>query len=187
MAFVVERDGARRSLDGHAARLSRSRTVGRHRIWAARIRPARASTVSSIQVRDALIEASRNRRADVESTLYALGRDDRPASDAEELRGPLGIARDVGRAGANWTVVRPADSGSRPILSINLGFMNLFPMPILDGGHLLFYGIEAARGGLSATGFKMEVSGWACSGFRTLMLFATWNDLHLQGVNVLPI
>ena len=63
------------------------------------------------------------------------------------------------------------------MLSVNLGLVNLFPIPLLDGGHLTYYAIEAARG--KPLGEKTQE--W---GFRIgiafvlgLMLFATWNDL----------
>lgn len=63
------------------------------------------------------------------------------------------------------------------MLSINLGLINLFPIPMLDGGHLLFYAIEAIRGrplGERAQeyGFRIGFALVVC-----LMLFATWNDL----------
>jgi regulator of sigma E protease len=68
-------------------------------------------------------------------------------------------------------------------LSVAVGITNLLPIPILDGGHLLFYGIEAVRGRpLNAKtqllGFR---AGLALLG--SLFLFATWNDL--QRLNVL--
>jgi regulator of sigma E protease len=63
------------------------------------------------------------------------------------------------------------------MLSVNLGLVNLFPVPLLDGGHLVYYMIEAIRG--RPLGDRMQE--W---GFRIgiafvlgLMLFATWNDL----------
>lgn len=63
------------------------------------------------------------------------------------------------------------------MLSVNLGLVNLFPVPLLDGGHLVYYTIEAIRG--RPLGERMQE--W---GFRIgiafvlgLMLFATWNDL----------
>jgi len=63
------------------------------------------------------------------------------------------------------------------MLSVNLGLVNLFPIPLLDGGHLTYYCIEAARG--KPLGERTQE--W---GFRIgiafvlgLMLFATWNDL----------
>ena len=66
------------------------------------------------------------------------------------------------------------------VLSISIGLLNLFPVPLLDGGHLLFYSVEAVRGRpLSIRAQEM--------GFRIglalvlmLMVFATYNDiLHL--------
>ena len=63
------------------------------------------------------------------------------------------------------------------MLSVNLGLVNLFPIPLLDGGHLTYYCIEAVRG--KPLGERTQE--W---GFRIgiafvlgLMLFATWNDL----------
>lgn len=62
------------------------------------------------------------------------------------------------------------------VLSISVGLINLFPIPLLDGGHLLFYGIEAVRGkplseSTQEFGFKI---GFAL--VLSLMVFATWND-----------
>ena len=66
------------------------------------------------------------------------------------------------------------------VLSVSIGLLNLFPIPLLDGGHLLFYGIEAARG-RPLSERSQEI------GFRIglaivvmVMFFATFNDiLHL--------
>jgi regulator of sigma E protease len=69
------------------------------------------------------------------------------------------------------------------VLSINLGLINLFPIPVLDGGHLLLYAIEAIRGRplgerTMEIGFGIGLAMVLC-----LMLFATWNDLvHLNVV-----
>ncbi|MFN4088441.1 MAG: RIP metalloprotease RseP [Alphaproteobacteria bacterium] len=63
------------------------------------------------------------------------------------------------------------------LLSINLALINLFPVPMLDGGHLLFYAIEAIRG--RPMGERAQEYGFRI-GFGlvvALMLFATWNDL----------
>jgi regulator of sigma E protease len=66
-----------------------------------------------------------------------------------------------------------------PSLSLNLGLINLFPIPLLDGGHLTFYAIEAARGrplGERAQEWGMRIGVVLVLG---LMVFATWNDLVL--------
>lgn len=63
------------------------------------------------------------------------------------------------------------------VLSLNLGVINLLPVPMLDGGHLLFYGIEAIRGKpVSEKGQNIAYK----IGFGVLifvMLFTLWNDL----------
>ncbi|GAO38506.1 peptidase M50 family protein [Sphingomonas changbaiensis NBRC 104936] len=98
---------------------------------------------------------------------------------AKELGGPLSIARFSGEAAS-------AGPGTFAyfvaLISINLGFINLLPVPMLDGGHLLFYALEAVRRKPVAP----QVQEWA---FRSglllllgLMLFATFNDLSAFGL-----
>jgi regulator of sigma E protease len=59
-----------------------------------------------------------------------------------------------------------------------VGIVNLLPIPILDGGHLMFYAIEASRGGKPLPPAAQE---WAFRAGAFLMvslfLFATWNDV----------
>lgn len=64
-----------------------------------------------------------------------------------------------------------------PLLSLNLGLLNLFPIPLLDGGHLTFYAIEAVRGrplGERAQEWGLRIGVAFVLG---LFVFATWNDL----------
>ena len=67
------------------------------------------------------------------------------------------------------------------MLSINLGLINLFPIPMLDGGHLLMYG---DRGGArpAAQRARQEIAfRFGLAMVLSLMVFATWNDLvHLK-------
>ena len=66
-----------------------------------------------------------------------------------------------------------------PNLSLNLGLINLLPIPLLDGGHLTFYAIEVARGrplGERAQEWGLRIGVALVLG---LMVFATWNDLVL--------
>ena len=63
-------------------------------------------------------------------------------------------------------------------VSVSIGFMNLLPVPVLDGGHLLFYAYEAvARRPLAA---EVQAVGYrvGLALLLGLMLFATWNDLQ---------
>ena len=96
------------------------------------------------------------------------------ARDTSDLGGPLRIAQisgDVWQAGLLSMVAFVAT------LSINLGLINLFPIPLLDGGHLMFYAIEAVTGrppGERAReyGYRMGIAM-----LLGLMVFVTWNDL----------
>jgi regulator of sigma E protease len=96
---------------------------------------------------------------------------------ADQVGGPLRIAQISGQVA---TIGLTALINLAAILSISIGLLNLFPVPLLDGGHLLFYAVEAVRGRpLSPRAQEM--------GFRIglglvlmLMVFATYNDiLHL--------
>jgi regulator of sigma E protease len=122
----------------------------------------------------AVVEATSETMRLIGGTLYAVGEMIVGSRTTDELGGPLRIAQMSGEI---------AKDGAVPmiwfmaVLSINLGLINLFPIPMLDGGHLLMYGIEAARG-RPLTDRSQEVA------FRfglmlviTLMLVATWNDL----------
>jgi regulator of sigma E protease len=95
-----------------------------------------------------------------------------PVRDA--IAGPLGIAQMAGqqaRKGVLDLVYLIA------LLSVSLGFFNLFPIPILDGGHVLFLAVEAAIGKpLSVK--KMEIAQQVgLILIILLMLFALYNDL----------
>lgn len=63
------------------------------------------------------------------------------------------------------------------LLSVNLGLVNLFPIPLLDGGHLVYYSIEAVRG--RPVGERMQEWGFrfGIAFVLGLMFFAAWNDL----------
>ncbi|MDD3028767.1 MAG: RIP metalloprotease RseP [Alphaproteobacteria bacterium] len=114
-------------------------------------------------------------------TLKAVGQVLIGTRGTEEIGGPLRIAEMSGTMAREgfWPLV-----WFLAVISINLGLINLFPVPLLDGGHLLFYSIEAVLGRpINET--AQEV------GFRiglvlvlSLMVFATWNDLvYLQIVS----
>jgi regulator of sigma E protease len=92
----------------------------------------------------------------------------------KELGGPLRIAQ---MSGDVWDLGFVSMVMFAVLLSINLGLLNLFPIPMLDGGHLLFYAVEALRGrpmGDRAQDYGFRV-GLAL--VLSLMVFATWNDL----------
>ncbi|WBH16593.1 M50 family metallopeptidase [Sphingomonas radiodurans] len=97
----------------------------------------------------------------------------------KELGGPLSIAK---VSGEQMTQGPDAFVFLIALVSINLGFINLLPVPMLDGGHLLFYAIEAVR----RRPVGPEVQEWAFRGglaaILALMLMVTFNDLGNFGL-----
>ncbi len=115
----------------------------------------------------------------VKTTLTAIGQIVGGERSAKELSGPVGMAKVAGeQATLGWFALILLMVG----ISINLGFINLLPIPMLDGGHLLFYILEALR----RRPVEPQVQEWA---FRSglalllgLMLFVTFNDIGSTGL-----
>jgi regulator of sigma E protease len=123
------------------------------------------------------------------TTIFYIGRLVSGQMPTDQLSGPLGIAQASGlvaHAGAQgapnlWAgFVGGLTSllGLAAVLSVSIGFMNLLPVPVLDGGHLLFYAYEAAA--RRPLGARVQAAGYrvGLALLLGLMLFATWNDLQ---------
>jgi regulator of sigma E protease len=115
------------------------------------------------------------------TTLKAVGQMIIGIRGTDELGGPLRIAEMSGKIAQEgvsafiWFLV---------VISVNLGLLNLFPIPLLDGGHLVFYLVEKARG--KPLSERAQEYGARVGIFLvvSLMLFATWNDLvHLRVIS----
>jgi regulator of sigma E protease len=117
------------------------------------------------------------------ATLHAVGQMIAGTRTTDELGGPLRIAQMSGEV-AQYGLVSMA--WFLAVLSINLGLINIFPIPVLDGGHLVFYAVEAIRGkplGPRAQEYGLRIGLALVVG---LMVFATWNDLvHLKVIEFL--
>jgi len=115
----------------------------------------------------------------VRGSLDALGQIFTGRRSVDELGGPLRIAK---ISGEQMTLGWPAFIGLIALVSINLGFINLLPVPMLDGGHLFFYAIEAVR----RRPVDARVQEWAFRGglaaILALMLLVTFNDLGQLGL-----
>lgn len=110
----------------------------------------------------------------VTSTFVGIGQMIAGTRDSDELGGPIRIAKGAGEAaqvGLSSVVFYTI------LLSLNLGLINLFPIPVLDGGHLVFYGIEAILG--RPLGERAQEYGFRIGLFLVLalMVFATRNDI----------
>lgn len=138
---------------------------------------------------EAMAEGVRQTGDVIGSTLTYLGRLATGRESGDQFSGPLGIAKATGSLTTAAVEANPDPAAIAvnllltlttfaAILSIGIGFLNLLPIPVLDGGHLLFYGYEAvARRPVAARyqelGYRAGLA--LLAGF---MLFATWNDLQ---------
>jgi regulator of sigma E protease len=113
----------------------------------------------------------------VDRTLSYIGGVFTGREAADQLGGPIRIAQVSGEVATAGFV---ALIHLTAVLSVSIGLLNLFPIPLLDGGHLLFYAIEAVRGRplserAQEVGFRIGLAIVVM-----LMIFATFNDiLHL--------
>ncbi|HZK99911.1 MAG TPA: RIP metalloprotease [Caulobacteraceae bacterium] len=128
------------------------------------------------------------------TTLYYMGRIVTGQVDANQLHGFIGIAHasgDVAKLALSeahtekisWLVAAAFFALQVAAgISVSIGVLNLLPIPVLDGGHLLFYAYESVvrrplAAGIQAMGYRVGLALLVC-----LMLFATWNDLQLPRV-----
>jgi regulator of sigma E protease len=125
----------------------------------------------------AVVEGAKETWFVIDRTLSYIGGVFAGREAADQLGGPIRIAQVSGQvATAGFVALMHLTA----VLSVSIGLLNLFPIPLLDGGHLLFYGIEAARGRplserAQEVGFRIGLAIVVM-----LMIFATFNDiLHL--------
>jgi regulator of sigma E protease len=137
----------------------------------------------------ALVGGAKDTWDTLRTTIFFLGRLLHGQVPTDQLSGPLGIAQisgAVAHAGAEGAT-NPWMAfvgmlinllGLAAVISVSIGFMNLLPVPVLDGGHLLFYAYEAAA--RRPLGAKVQAAGYrvGLALLLGLMLFATWNDLQ---------
>jgi len=171
LAFTVERAGQELSLEASADPVTLETADGRP-VESYRL-GLRAETGPYGLVESVIKSAEETARL-TWMTLVSVGEMVTGDRGTEELGGPLRIAQ---MAGDVAQVSVPALIWFTAILSINLGLINLFPIPMLDGGHLLFYAFEALRG--RPLGERAQEYGFRIGLALVLMLmiFATWNDL----------
>jgi Predicted membrane-associated Zn-dependent proteases 1 len=112
----------------------------------------------------------------VERTFGYIGNIIVGREKADQLGGPIRVAQVSGQMA---TLGVAALIQLAAVLSVSIGLLNLMPVPMLDGGHLVFYAIEAARG----RPLGEQTMEWAfrigLTGVLALMLFATWNDVSM--------
>jgi regulator of sigma E protease len=178
LSFTVDRGGAKTQLGAVPDVFVEKTPFGQHRIGRLGLQgPRDASDAKLVRYGfgDSLAHGTRETWFVVERTFDYLGKLVTGRESADQLSGPIGIARVSGQVakvgGASGLI------GLVAVLSVSIGLINLFPVPLLDGGHLLFYAFEVVRGRplserAQEIGFRIGLAL-----VLALMLFATWNDL----------
>ena len=132
-----------------------------------------------LPIHKALLQGADDTYNIINLSLGYLYRIIRGSESTEHLGGPIRIAQisgDVAKNGIYPLIHLTA------LLSVSIGLINLFPIPMLDGGHLLFYFIEALRGkplGDKAYEIFHKIG---LSFIVFLMFFAIWNDLNFLNI-----
>jgi regulator of sigma E protease len=180
MDFTIRRGGAEQVVrittrsDVQSDQFGNEARVGR-----IGVRPGASREMTQLAPHQLLGAAVDQTIGTVDSMIVALGQVITGRRSVEELGGPLKIAQVSGQqASLGWLEF----FWLMTVVSINLGFINLLPIPLLDGGHLLFYTIE----GIRRKPLGARAQEWA---FRTglmvllaLMIFITANDLVSFGL-----
>jgi regulator of sigma E protease len=128
------------------------------------------------------------------TTLFYMGRIVTGHVGADQLHGMVGIAYASGTitqqavdqaktAGVSWMLtVAEVLVQMAALMSVSVGILNLLPIPVLDGGHLLSFAYEALARRPPAAAVQMAGYRAGLALLVGLMLFATWNDLGRQKV-----
>ena len=118
----------------------------------------------------------------VDRTVAFLGDFFVGRGDVEQLGGPVKVAKVSGEVASLGVV---ALINLMALLSLNIGIFNLLPIPVLDGGHLLYYLAEAARGKPLSQRVQDIGNRFGLAVVFSLMIFTTFNDTILSYIRSL--
>jgi regulator of sigma E protease len=177
LAFVVERRGQQVSLVAVPRRRDVTTPVGTSRVGVLGVE-ANATAANWHVQHYGLIDSTKLATTEtwfiIEQTGSYAGRLITGHESTDQLSGPIRIAEVSGQMAK---IGFAALLNLAAVLSISIGILNLLPIPLLDGGHLFYYAIEAIRGKalnerIQQVGFKIGLTLVA-----GLMILATYNDI----------
>jgi len=193
LEFLLERKGKQTSLKatirreeaedafGNKVRIGRLGVTSRNDVEFVPVGPFEAVAMGSRQVVDV-----------ISTTFLFIARLVRGKESVEQLGGPVKMAKYAGQAASFGFGDQVSDEASfidrltlsvrywvtlAAYISVSIGFLNLLPIPVLDGGHLVYYGYEGLMG--KPVGQKVQLVGYQV-GLLILvsfMIFVTWNDI----------
>ncbi len=178
LKFIVSRDGGEVALTITPRQVEQNTNLGKHRhgqIGAESTRDQKNFQVRSLNPVEAIVFGAQKSWFIIDRTVRYFGGLFAGRESADQISGPIGIAAVTGEIAKDGL---PSLIFLAAVISVSLGFFNLLPVPILDGGHLLYFAIEAIRRrplslGLQEFGFRVGLSL-----LGLLILFATYNDIR---------
>lgn len=130
--------------------------------------------VVELSITDSIWEGIRQTGHIVTGTFDYIGNMIAGRMNADQLGGPVRVVQASGEM-ATLGVIALLNLAA--VLSVSLGLLNLMPVPVLDGGHLVLYAIEAVRGRPMGQGAQEIAFRIGMAMILSLMVFATWNDI----------
>ncbi|SEF90232.1 RIP metalloprotease RseP [Bosea lathyri] len=184
LAVTVERAGGSVTLPVTPDLVETTSPIGKQRIGVVGVQASRKAEDWTTQ-RFGFVDSAKVGVSEtwfvVERTYDYLAKLVKGRESADQLSGPIRIAQVSGLVASNSGFLGLLNLAA--ILSVSIGLMNLLPVPMLDGGHLMFYMYEAIRGRplserAQEIGFRLGLGL-----VLMLMLFVTWNDIvHVRSL-----
>lgn len=187
LSFVVQRGARDVTLEVTPRRRDVATPFGNHRVGMIGIEPS-SKPENWIVERFTLVESLGKGVSEtwfiIDRTVAYIGGLIAGNESADQISGPLRIAEISG------SVAKVSFTGLiylAGIISVSIGFLNLLPVPLLDGGHLMFYAVEAVKG--KPISEKNQELGFRVGMglVMALMLFATINDVLHVGPKLMKL
>jgi regulator of sigma E protease len=181
LRFVVERNDAQIQLTAtprlaeEEDRFGNVQRVGR--LGISRNTTAENVETERLPLPQAIVVAVEETWFVVKQSIVAIAKIVSGRESTDQLGGPIRIAQMSGQI-ATLGIVPLMNFIA--LISISIGLINLFPIPILDGGHLLFFAVEAIRGRPLSERAQEICFRIGFVAVIMLMIFATWNDIMLE-------
>jgi regulator of sigma E protease len=178
LRFVVQRNGSEVEVDVTPALVERRHALGVERLGVIGVIAAsRPEDVRQVQYGpvDALVHGARESWFIVTRTFDYLGKLITGREKADQLSGVIHIAEVSGHVASTGGLVSLLTLAA--VLSVSIGLMNLFPVPMLDGGHLVFYAFEALTGRPLSERIQEYAFRAGIALVLMLTVFVTWNDI----------
>ena len=179
VTIIVERHGRQIERQGHIGAVQEGDGFGnKYRIGRLGIAPGEP-VIEPVSLWRAPVVAIERTGQIVRTMVETLGQILGGGRSVKELGGPLKIAEVSGQAA---TLGVESFVFFMALISINLGFINLLPIPMLDGGHLLFYGVEAIQRRPVSPRVQDLAYRSGLAVLLAMMVLVTFNDLSSFGL-----